>query len=97
MLVPDGQVHPDTHLIPVGNYVIEMRNYVITSPSKLGNYVSADIDTDQRWRTLETARAALLTTTVIEGSQIRMFAERVAANIYAANRPSGGWQNLPGD
>jgi len=38
----DGQVHPDTHLIPMGNYVSEMRNYVSASPSHLGNYMSAD-------------------------------------------------------
>jgi hypothetical protein len=43
LLVPDGQVHYDTHTLPMGNYVIEVRNYVIISPSELGNYVSADI------------------------------------------------------
>jgi hypothetical protein len=38
----DGQVHPDTHAIPMGNYVIRVGNYVSASPSDLGNYVSAD-------------------------------------------------------
>jgi hypothetical protein len=38
----DGQVHHDTHVIPMGNYVIGVGNYVIVSPSELGNYVSAD-------------------------------------------------------
>jgi len=42
LLLLDGQVHHDTHPIPMGNYVIEVGNYVIVSPSKLGNYVSAD-------------------------------------------------------
>ena len=31
----DGQVHPDTHALPMGNYVI-------VSPSELGNYMIAD-------------------------------------------------------
>jgi hypothetical protein len=42
LLVPDGQVHHDTHALPMGNYVIEVGNYVIVNPSDLGNYVSAD-------------------------------------------------------
>jgi hypothetical protein len=42
LLLLDGQVHHDTHLIPMGNYVIEVGNYVSVSPSELGNYVSAD-------------------------------------------------------
>jgi hypothetical protein len=42
LLVPEGQVHHDTHPIPTGNYVIEVGNYVSVSPSDLGNYVSAD-------------------------------------------------------
>ena len=46
----DGQVHPDTHPIPMGNYVIvspsEVGNYVIVSPSEVGNYVSADSQAD---------------------------------------------------
>ena len=41
LLVLDGQVHHDTHPIPMGNYVIEVGNYVILNPSELGNYVSA--------------------------------------------------------
>ena len=42
MLLLDGQVHHDTHVVPMGNYVIGVGNYVIVSPSDLGNYVIAD-------------------------------------------------------
>ncbi len=42
MLLLDGQVHHDTHVIPMGNYVSGVGNYVSVSPSGLGNYVSAD-------------------------------------------------------
>ena len=42
MLLLDGQVHHDTHVIPMGNYVIGVGNYVIISPSKLRNYKIAD-------------------------------------------------------
>jgi hypothetical protein len=43
LLLLDGQVHHDTHAIPMGNYVIGVGNYVIATPSKLGNYMNADI------------------------------------------------------
>jgi hypothetical protein len=43
LLLPEGQVHHDTHPIPMGNYVIAVGNYVSVSPSDLGNYVSADM------------------------------------------------------
>ena len=42
MLLLDGQVHHDTHAVPMGNYVIGVGNYVIATPSELGNYMSAD-------------------------------------------------------
>jgi hypothetical protein len=42
LLLLDGQVHHDTRVIPMRNYVIGVGNYVIVSPSELGNYVSAD-------------------------------------------------------
>ena len=42
MLLLDGQVHHDTHVIPMGNYMIGVGNYVIATPSELGNYMSAD-------------------------------------------------------
>ena len=42
MLDLDGQVHHDTHAVPMGNYVIEVGNYVIATPSELGNYKIAD-------------------------------------------------------
>ena len=38
----DGQVHPDTHVLPMGNYVIRMGNYVTASRSALGNFVIVD-------------------------------------------------------
>ena len=38
----DGQVHHDTHPIPMGNYVSAVGNYVSVNPSDLGNYVGAD-------------------------------------------------------
>ena len=44
MLLLDGQVHHDTHVIPMGNYVSEVGNYLSARPSDLGNYVSADMD-----------------------------------------------------
>src|SRR5690348_3071028 len=38
----DGQVHHDTHSVPMGNYVIGVGNSVIVSPSQLGNCKTAD-------------------------------------------------------
>jgi hypothetical protein len=34
----DGQVHHDTHVIPMGNYVIEVGKSLIRNPSQVGNY-----------------------------------------------------------
>ena len=48
MLLLDGQVHHDTHFIPMGNYVSEVGNYLSVRPSDLGNYVSADIQEKRR-------------------------------------------------
>ena len=45
MLLLDGQVHHDTHVIPMGNYVSEVGNYLSARPSDLGNYMSADMIT----------------------------------------------------
>ena len=42
LLLLDGQVHHDTHAVPMGNYVIGAGNYMIANPSELGNYMSAD-------------------------------------------------------
>jgi hypothetical protein len=42
LLLLDGQVHHDTHVIPMRNYVSEVGNYLSARPSDLGNYVSAD-------------------------------------------------------
>jgi hypothetical protein len=42
LLLLDGQVHPDTHVIPMGNYVIRVGNYVSVTRSDVGNYVSTD-------------------------------------------------------
>lgn len=40
--IPDGQVHHDTHPIPMRNYVIALGNYMIVKPSPLRNYVTVD-------------------------------------------------------
>jgi hypothetical protein len=42
LLLLDGQIHHDTHVTPMGNYVIGVGNYMIATPSELGNYMSAD-------------------------------------------------------
>jgi hypothetical protein len=42
LLLLDGQVHHDTHALPMGNYVIGVGNYVIATPSEVGNYKIAD-------------------------------------------------------
>ena len=47
--VVDGQVHHDTHAIPIGNYVIAVGNYVIVSLSELGNYKIADTGPCAAW------------------------------------------------
>jgi hypothetical protein len=36
LLLLDGQVHHDTHVIPMGNYVGEVGNYVSASRSNRG-------------------------------------------------------------
>ena len=43
MLHLDGQVHHDTHAVPMGNYVIAVGISLIVSPSEVGNCVIADI------------------------------------------------------
>ena len=43
MLHLDGQIHHDTHAVPMGNYVIRAGNNVIVSLSELGNYKIVDI------------------------------------------------------
>jgi hypothetical protein len=42
LLLLDGQVHHDTHDLPMGNYVIAVGNYVIVSHSQLRNCKIAD-------------------------------------------------------
>jgi hypothetical protein len=39
LLLPDDQVHPDTHAMPMSNYVIGVSNCVIAIRSTLGNSV----------------------------------------------------------
>ena len=56
MLLLDGQVHHDTHAIPMGNYVIGVGNYVIATPSELGNYKIADTQGEQRDQRMLTRR-----------------------------------------
>jgi hypothetical protein len=36
LLLPYGQVQPDTHVVPTGNYVIGLGNYVIVTDPKPG-------------------------------------------------------------
>ena len=43
MPLRDGQVHHDTHVIPRGNYVIGVGNYLLATPSELGNCKIVDI------------------------------------------------------
>ena len=45
----DGQVHHDTHPIPMGNYVIAVGNYLIAKFSQLGNYKIADTHASAYW------------------------------------------------
>jgi hypothetical protein len=40
----DGQVHPDTHPVPMGNYVIRVGNYVTANAPSLGNSVIVDTE-----------------------------------------------------
>jgi hypothetical protein len=44
LLLLDGQIHHDTHVIPMGNYVIGVGNYMIATPSELGNCKIADTE-----------------------------------------------------
>jgi putative transposase len=46
LLLLDGQVHHDTHAVPMRSYVIGVGNYLIVSPSELGNYKIADMAMD---------------------------------------------------
>jgi hypothetical protein len=41
-LLPDDQVHPDTHVLTMVNNVIGVVNYVIAALPSLLNFVSAD-------------------------------------------------------
>jgi len=41
-LLPDDQVHPDTHVLTVVNNVIGVVNYVIAARPSLLNFVIAD-------------------------------------------------------
>jgi hypothetical protein len=43
-LLPDDQVHPDTHVLTMVNNVIGVVNYVIAARPSLLNFVIADID-----------------------------------------------------
>ena len=42
-MLPDDQVHPDTHVLTMVNNVIGMVNYVIAARPSLRNFVIADI------------------------------------------------------
>jgi hypothetical protein len=54
----DGQVHHDTHAVPRGNYVIGAGNYLIATPSELGNYMIADTQQHQPGMRHDTLTAA---------------------------------------
>ena len=41
-MFPDDQVHPDTHVLSMVNYVIGVVNYVIAAGPSLLNFVIAD-------------------------------------------------------
>jgi hypothetical protein len=43
-LLPDDQVHPDTHALTMVNNVIEVVNYMIAARPSLLNYVTADTE-----------------------------------------------------
>jgi hypothetical protein len=43
-LLPDDQVHPDTHVLTMVNNVIGVVNYVIAARPSLLNFVIADTD-----------------------------------------------------
>ena len=53
-MLPDDQVHPDTHVLTVVNNVIGVVNYVIAARSSLLNFVIADT---QRVRRVESPTA----------------------------------------
>ena len=61
MLHLDGQVHHDTHPIPMGNYVIGVGNYVIATPSQVGNYKIADRRADPLYLALVFSLSLYLT------------------------------------
>jgi hypothetical protein len=65
LLLLDGQVHHDTHAVPMGNYVIAVGNYVILSPSELGNYKIADTGHGRHGPWLSSDAVAARTRTVL--------------------------------
>jgi hypothetical protein len=67
LLLLDGQVHHDTHVIPKGNYVIGMGNYLSARPSDLGNYVSADMRCGLHGPTLQVADCFLAFDKPVDG------------------------------
>ena len=42
-MLPDDQVHPDTHVLTMVNNVIGVVNYVIAARPSMPNFVIADI------------------------------------------------------
>jgi hypothetical protein len=47
-LLPDDQVHPDTHVLTMVNNVIGVVNYVIAARPSLLNFVIADTHAAER-------------------------------------------------
>jgi hypothetical protein len=58
LLLLDGQVHHDTHVIPTGNQMSGLGNYLSARPSDLGNYMSADNQVSSDDRVIGTHRSA---------------------------------------
>jgi len=59
-LLPDDQVHPDTHVLTMVNNVIGVVNYVIAARPSLRNFVIADTEWTERTYAELLRHAALL-------------------------------------
>jgi len=57
-LLPDDQVHPDTHVLTMVNNVIGVVNYVIAARPSLLNFVIADAQGIGRTRVMLSRRLA---------------------------------------
>ena len=78
----DGQVHHDTHVIPMGNYVIEVGKSLIRSPSQVGNY-----------KIVHTARELLATSERVRKRTTSAPAQLTAREAQIARLASDGLSN----